>query len=226
MSATGATASGPRVLPRKSFARIELADGRVFENARANGEDALTVTFLHRAGISKVDKRLLPSEVAELFPIDAANAAAQAEAAAAQRDQWRLLQAEREDRLRRREARRQEAQEAAFERVSAATARPSATLATPAEIEAVASARARQYFEDEKRTGSGQTLVFGVKLDLEEPAEVPGWANRWRVDGIASYKVYDSIGWGSFSSRSNRRFEVLVEAPPGKRPKVVDFTER
>ena len=65
-----------------------------------------------------------------------------------------------------------------------------------------------------------------MKLALEEPVEVAGWTNRWRVDGVASYKVYDSIGWGSFSSRSRRHFEVTVEAEPGKRPKVLDFSER
>lgn len=215
----------PKILPRTVFPRIELADGRVLENARANAEDASTVTFLHRSGISKIDKRLLPEDIAAVFPFDSAAAAEQAEAAAAQRDQSRARQAEREDELRRREARRQEAQLAVAERQ--ADAKPSAPpAASPAEIEEVAAARARQYFEDEKRTGSGQTLVFGVKLRLEEPVEIAGWTNRWRVDGEASYKVYDSIGWGSFSSRSRRRFDVTVEAVPGKRPKVIDFTER
>ena len=69
-------------------------------------------------------------------------------------------------------------------------------------------------------------MVFGVKLRLDEPVEIAGWTHRWRVEGVASYKVYDSLGWGSFSSRANRRFEVTVEAAPGKRPKVLDFTER
>lgn len=211
----------PSVLPRKVWTRIELADGRVLEQARANTADSLTVTFLHVGGITKVDRRILPAELAEVFPFDAARAGREAREQAAARAASAQAQARHEEDLRR----RGETLEAV--RIATPAPAPRAIPAAPdaKEIETAVRLRARRYFENEKRTGSGATLVFSLLTDLEEPKPVSGWDHRWEVEGVASYKVYDSLGWGSFSSRT-RKFRALVEAPPGKDPKIVGFDER
>ena len=214
-----AATEAPRILPRKVWDRLELLDGRVLDKARANAEDAATVTFLHSGGVVKVDKRLLPAELAELFPYDADAAARQAREAARERAETAKNQAKREER-------------AAVERTSrtlntqhfTGTGQKSAPPSLIS-IEQAAQARARAYFENEKRTGSGATLVFSFDSEVDVPVEVAGWSNRWEVKGTARYKVYDSVGWGSFSSRS-KKFRAQVDAPPGGKPKVVSFEER
>ena len=209
-------------LPKTIWPSIELTDGRVFQQARATSADPLSVTFAHREGITKVDRRFLPAELASVFPFDAAEAGRAAQKQAAER----AASAE-EQKKREQETKRSAAQTA--KTASANRKRPAATTspaaATPYQLSAAVRARAQRYFEDEKRTGSGATLVFSINTELEDPEPVSGWADRWEIEGVASYKVYDSVGWGSFSSRT-RKFRALVEAPPGKTPKVVSFDER
>lgn len=211
----------PRILPRTTWERVELRDGRVLESARAAGADARSVTFAHTGGLTKVDKRLLPAELAERFPFDSREAGREARAQAAERAASAAAQARRE---------RETARSVRIEARARAAPAPAVTPAplappSPAAIEAAVEARAKRYYETEKRVGSGATLVFGLVSDLEEPTPVSGWPDRWEVKGVAAYRIYDSVGWGSFSART-RRFRALVEAPPGKRPVVVEFDER
>lgn len=211
------------VLPRTVWAKIVLRDGRELERARANAQDAATVTFLHAGGISKVDKRLLPEELAAVFPFDASAAAEEATEkrraaqVAAATNRIRMEEAARSEALR-------EEKRATAGKVAAARAETQAA-STDAAVRLATTRRARTYFENEKRTGSGATLVFGVECDLDDPVELTGWTDRWEIAGTATYKVYDSIGWGSFSTRK-KKFRAFVEAPPGKTAKVVDFEER
>lgn len=210
----------PRILPRTTWERVELRDGRVFEKARVTSSDARSVTFAHAGGLAKVDKRLLPADLAAQFPFDAREAALEARTQAVERGAAVEAQRrrEREDRL--------QARSDASERArSASVVAPPPAPPSPAAIEAVVEARARRYYETEKRVGSGSTLIFGLVSDLEEPTPVSGWPDRWEVRGVAAYRIYDSVGWGSFSART-QRFRALVEAPPGKRPTVVSFDER
>jgi hypothetical protein len=213
----------PQPLPKTVWPSIELTDGRVFQQARATSADPLSVTFAHREGITKVDRRLLPAELASVFPFDAAEAGRAAQKQAAERAASAEEQKTREEEAKRSAARSAKAASAATRKRPAATTSPAA--ATPNQLCAAVRARAQRYFEDEKRTGSGATLVFSVNTELEDPEPVSGWADRWEIEGVASYKVYDSVGWGSFSSRT-RKFRALVEAPPGKTPKVVGLDER
>jgi|GEM_PF-3865481 hypothetical protein len=210
----------PRTLPRTVWPNIELGDGRRLEAARALNADALSVTFAHSDGITKVDRRLLPEELATVFPFDPAEAARLARVQAAER----IASAEEQRRVaaeKRHEPRRVSASDESISSVqTSAAAPPSAET-----LRAVVRTRAKRHFENEKRTGSGATLVFSLATELEDPEPVSGWPYRWEIEGIASYKVYDSLGWGSFSART-QKFRALVEAPPGKTPKVVSFDER
>lgn len=233
----------PVLLPNTVWAEVKLQDGRVLQRARVNRTDAGTVTFLHAQGIAKVDRRLLPAELAEVFPFDPDAAAAEAEKNA---------------RLAREAAVKNTARVAAMkpeggpemlpvistsiryapgkDKVVESTTTETKYVPKPeppplmetdyvAAVEAAASKRARRYFEDEKRTGSGATLVWGVECDFDAPTQVAGWRNRWEISGTATYKVYDSVGWGSFSSRK-KRFRAFVEVPPGGVGRVVTFEER
>jgi hypothetical protein len=208
-------------LPKTVWPKIELTDGRVLQQARVTSTDPLSVTFSHREGITKVDRRLLPSELASLFPFDAAEAGRAAQKQAAERAASAEEQQRREQETKRSAARASKSASATRKPI----ATPSPVGVAPDQLSAAVRARAQRYFEDEKRTGSGATLVFSVNTELEDPEPVSGWADRWEIEGVASYKVYDSVGWGSFSSRT-RKFRALVEAPPGKTPKVVSFDER
>lgn len=219
-AATSAPAgSAPVMFSRTVWPRVELSDGRVLERVRVSSEDGTTVTLVHAGGIAKVDKRALPPELVALHPYSP-------------------------------DASRNRSAPSTVTTPAPAPTAPDATdptrrvvpVPTPgpmpgapqtntqaeilaAKIEVAVTQRARQYYEHEKRVGSGQTLSFGLMTDLSEPKEVTGWSHRWEVTGTAGYKVYDSVGWGSFSSRKSK-FTAIVETPPGKRPVVVSFEER
>lgn len=202
------------LLPPKLWPKVTLSDGRVFEQVLVTGEDAATITFKHSGGLAKIDKRALPSELGDHYPYDPEAAQQEARQIAIQR-----------------EAAAKAAQRPAVGKpvrprptVTPSFNEPNTTVSAGAITSAVR-ARARRYFEREKRIGSRQTLAFDLITDLSEPREVSGWAHRWEVSGEAGYRIYESIGWGSFSSR-NSRFSAIVEAPPGKAPKVVSFEER
>ena len=201
---------------RKIWPKVELADGRVFEKVRVTAEDGATVTLMHSGGIAKVDKRALPEELAAQHPYVAGSAQVAADQAA---------------------TRRQAAAETPppVKKIPAPT-RPRPITPAPdpnphystgltEDIERAVRARARRYFQTEKRIGSGQTLAFSVLSEMSEPKEVPGWANRWEVSGTAGYRVYESVGWGSFSTRTTK-FHAIVETPPGKKIVVTSFEER
>ncbi len=212
----------PPSLPKTVWPRVELSDGRVLEKARASGADALSITFLHANGITKVDRRLLPQDLAAVFPFDAEAAGREARKQAEERAASAKAQAKVQEKV------AKQANIATNRRTSPARVSANTDVEgklTRGAIMAEVRIHARQYFENEKRTGSGATLVFDVSTSLEEPEPVSGWADRWEVRGVAGYKVYDSVGWGSFSART-QKFRAQIEAPAGKSPKVVSFDER
>lgn len=217
-----APAALPSAMPRPSariFDRVELADGRVLSGVRVVSADALRVTAAHAEGLGQIDRRLLTGELARLYPFDEAAAVAHVEASAAAR---RAAAEETQRRL----ARDAEMARRALAEEPVRRSSPEPSVAGLEDIAAAVESRAIEFYQNEKRTGSGATLVFGVRTRLGDPVAVSGWANRWRVEGVASYSVYDSVGWGSFTSRSGKKFEAVVEFVPGKRPRVVDFAER
>ena len=84
--------------------------------------------------------------------------------------------------------------------------------------------RAYQFYHYEYNPGSGSSFVFDDSVMLEEPEEVSGWQNRYRVQGKIGVQFYDSKG-SSFGTRS-RQFEVVTEGDKNGTMKVVDFTDR
>ncbi len=214
---------GPRLLPRETWPRLELLDGRVLREARASAEDARSVTFAHAEGLTQVDKRLLPEHLAEVFAFDPQAAAREARAQAAQRAAASAYTRARREAPPPRPARAETP--AATPAPATPAPPPSVDPRTLEEIERAVQARARRYFEAEKRLGSGATLVFGLVSELEEPEPVSGWLHRWEVRGVAAFRIYDSIGRGSFSART-QQFRALVEARPGQRARVLHFEER
>ncbi len=212
----------PPTLPKTVWPRIELSDGRVLEQARAKGADAISITFLHTQGITKVDRRLLPPELVAVFPFDAEAAGREARKQSEERVASAKAQAKVEEKA------AKQARTAANRKASAPRASANDDLQAERNLRAITTEvklQARQYFENEKRTGSGATLVFDLTTKLEDPEPVSGWTDRWEVRGVAGYKVYDSVGWGSFSART-KKFRALVECPAGKSPKIVSFDER
>jgi len=49
------------------------------------------------------------------------------------------------------------------------------------------------------------------EVDLGRPTPIPGWSNRYRVEGTVYFSFYDSVG-ETFQNRQ-RGVEVIVEAP-------------
>jgi hypothetical protein len=213
---------GPVMFSRKIWPSVELADGRVLNRVRVSAEDATTVTLIHTGGIVKVDKRALPEELAKLHPygVNASQPFGRPRTVAIGTPVTAQPQAQSSSTSSTLTTFRPDLNAPITQRTQAAVP----TIPSAAAIEAVVDKRVRKYFETEKRVGSGQTLSFDVITDLTEPREVTGWSNRWEVKGTAGYKVYDSVGWGSFSTRK-AKFTALVEAPPGRRITVLEFTE-
>ena len=228
-----ARSPAPKLFSRKIWPKVELSDGRILEKARVTAESASTVTLTHSMGMTKVDKRALPEAMAVEYPYDEAGA----EAEALQAEEQKRKGAEAAEIAAEQAAKRAQKQQDYLDRNAKfdpnlrrlKKAKEDPTVAEPHGPEAIDAAvreKALAYFESEKRTGSGSTLVFTVFLETDEPTEIAGWPNQWAVTGTASYKVYDSYGGGAFSNRSGKKFRATVEAVPGKKIKVLKFEER
>lgn len=94
--------------------------------------------------------------------------------------------------------------------------------ATEEDIAKEAKALASYYFEYEADKHAPVGWVFDTKVMLEDPEPVPGWTNRWRVNGKIGTKSLSQTG-GSFERRS-REFEMLIEAQEKGKPKLIDVT--
>lgn len=105
---------------------------------------------------------------------------------------------------------------------AAETAKETKQEQMKAETTRLARTRADRYFRYEFRPGSGATVQIRRDIDLEEPVEVAGWANRYRVQGQIGLEYYDSKG-RSFNS-TVQRFEVTAQGDNQGRMTVVDFT--
>lgn len=236
-------ASLPRPVVNQTWPELRLLDDRVFTQARITAEDPRYVTIRHRQGMAKVDKRLLPAEVASLHSFD--------EAAAVNQDQKHELELAATARLRAEVAAKKEAETLAllerqravatnqpsrqvggsaphtFAAQPSADSRPVDGIATGELAEKIAAAvksRAQIFYESEKRVGSKNTFVYRVRIETEEPTVVPGWRDKWEVEGLAAYQVFDSGRWEDRPGVN--RFTASVEAPSGRMVKVVNFRDR
>jgi hypothetical protein len=190
---------------------IKLTDGRTLTEAKVISASAGRVCIRHSGGLVQVEKTLLPPELAERYPADPQAVAAEDAKRAAEAEK----KAEKEERL------------AARHRELSLNSRPAPAphASAPAEIEDTAKAYAEDYFHDKYQSGSNDTVTFRVHVTTEPPEPVAGWLDQWRIAGEASFTNYRSAGWGSYQKES-RRFEVIVLAPAGERPRAKDITLR
>ncbi len=190
---------------------IRLADGRTFEQARVVSASPGRVCIRHAGGLTQVERGLLPADLAERYPAD--------EQAVAAEDAKRAADAERKAE---RDARAAE-EFRRWERLTPPDTSPPAP--SPELIRDTAEDYARSYFQNKYRSGANDAVTVRVMVETEAPREMSGWADQWRVGGEASFTQYRSYGWGTYQ-RESRRFEAVVHAPAGVRPRVTDFTLR
>jgi hypothetical protein len=190
---------------------ITLTDGRTFAEARIISASAGRVCIRHTDGIAQVERSLLPPELATRYPADAQAVAAE--------DARRAADAEKKTAQ---EEARDERHRTLAERAHPA---PKPQVASAAEIEDAVVEYAKRYFRDKYQSGSNDSVTFNVSVETEPPAEMSGWLDQWRVAGEASFTHYRSSGWGNYQ-KETRRFEAIVSAPAGERPRVKDFTLR
>ncbi|HLP06955.1 MAG TPA: hypothetical protein VK178_02235 [Opitutaceae bacterium] len=190
---------------------IRLTDGRTFESARVISASPGRVCIRHAGGLVQVERGLLPPELAERFPADP-------EAVAAE-DAKRVSDAERK-------AVKDERAAEEF-KMAARTAQPAPqpVAASADAIRETAEDYARSYFRNKYQSGANDSVTLRVMVETEDPQEMSGWMDQWRVSGEASFTQYRSYGWGTYQKES-RRFEAVVYAPAGAAPRVKDFTLR
>ncbi len=193
------------------FARVNLANGRILENA------ALTGFNRESELIYVMEDRKLKPYPAALFP-------------GFVRDEIDSRLAEypdTSDRAAREEGlERDTAEEVNPQSTPQPIGSPEANAATRAAIAEAVSAKAERaalrHFRYSSRNGSGYSTMTNGEVELDEPAAIPGWPDRYRVEGIAYFSIYDSVG-ESFQNR-RRGVEIIVEAKSPRNVKVLDVT--
>ena len=171
-------------------------------------------------------ERQISSIQLELFPDELAGRI-RAMVPSEEKDLERQLREERK-RIQREDARRNAATNAAGDRTTPSRTKAEERRAEQAkarilsQVKSVAASRATRYFRYEQKSGSGHTVTVRRDVELEEPEEVAGWENRYRVKGTIGLEYYDSYG-RSFNTTS-RTFEMLVQVDQRGNAKVVDFT--
>ncbi|MFT3829499.1 MAG: hypothetical protein QM691_07290 [Opitutaceae bacterium] len=190
---------------------IRLTDGRIFDSARVISASAGRVCIRHAGGLVQVERSLLPPELAERFPADPQAVAAE--------DAQRAADAEHT-------AAKDERATEEFRAVARTTRpAPEPVAASPDTIRETAEDYARSYFRNKYQSGANDAVTLRVMVETEDPQEMSGWSDQWRVSGEASFSQYRSYGWGTYQ-KERRRFEVVVYAPAGTTPRVKDFTLR
>lgn len=102
-----------------------------------------------------------------------------------------------------------------------APATPAPALAAANQLKQATVTRANQYYLSEYVAGSTGARVSSVQIETDEPEQIAGWSNRYRVQGRATLKVY--VGRGYRDSWST--FEAVLEIINGS-PRVLDFAPK
>jgi len=221
------TASAVVVETQLPYKELRLKDGTVLANATVKSFNTASGTALILVDTELVSVRttLLPDEAAakirELTP------ALSKEEQEAEKKQ---AETERAQAAARAERRQQQAEDEAKEvratnrALSVKAAEKALDKADPdlAEVTKAAEARARTYFKYESQPGSTVGAVVDANIQLDDPEPVPGWTGRYRVCGTANRQFINNRS--SAYDRDSRKFEILVDTAPGKKPKVVDLT--
>lgn len=219
--ATPAPAEAPEVL--------KLTDGRVLVGWRIVDESPEYVTVRHKAGISKVSKKILPEPVRSAYPIDKEAAAAQRaadEAARKEREQKALGMRMLEEKARQ-EQKAQSAEAAAANAAFNSNPNAAAEAQQRAVFERVfdaAKVRAKRYFTYEfEPSGSSRIYSINVAVDADDPEPWPGIPGRYTVKG-KGYLQYYSRSYSGFD-HATKEWIAYVDVTTMS-AKVVDFRLR
>lgn len=220
-------------------AKLVLRSGMELVDWSLMSETATTVTIKHKNGAkygaTKVAKTDLPSSLAAFYPVDEdAIEKARTDADKKSADRAELLQQIAQ--LKQENAQLREDLRAALNPVvtpgSVAVeaqrrraAEAAAAVATGDDLVQAIRARAEDHYKDGRRNGSGQTLVFDLRITLEPVVEKPGWPGRYTCTGTVAYSLYDSVWGGSFTSRTGSFSCEVQRGAPGY-AKVTEFRER
>jgi hypothetical protein len=96
--------------------------------------------------------------------------------------------------------------------------------ANPIRHQFAARARATRHYRYEYQIGSNLISVTSLDIELSAPQPVPGWTGRCSTEGKAYLEFFDSKGRSY--QRATSTFEVVTEQKPGEELKVVDFTRK
>lgn len=189
------------------YERVNLANGRVLKN--------VAITSINReSGLVYVleDRKLKPYPKA-LFP-----------SFVTQRITSRLQEYPNPDSSRKRATRLAPPTPRTPSPSPAPIGSPENNAAQRAAIESAVAAKAEtaalRHIGYGQRMGSGYTTTTQSEVDLDGPVAIPGWPGRYRVEGIAYYSYYDSVGT-TFNNR-RRGVEVILEAKSPRSVKVLE----
>ena len=205
MAAEQGDVDAQRALSRIEPDDIVLKDGRVFHAATIFSETPSSVTIRYGGGMSSADKALLPDRLAAIYPVYA-----QPEPGSPQAPPAAPAVPVPRERAPRPE-RAAPAEDGRRAQAEAARA-----------IKQAAKRYADHYFRYEYLSGVAGAVVERLDIDLDEPSEVPGWTNRYAVEGSCSLTFFDSAGL-SYGKTVAGGFTVSVEYD-GRVARVVDFT--
>lgn len=211
------------------YERLDLKDGRRLENVVVQTYDTMkdrVVVLVEGREATTVPLTVLPDEVAALvrerIPLQSEDEMA---TESTHPVEGRADTRQREKDLDRHARIEAEADARAVRRFKAKEAD---TIAAPrgdraaANVAAAAEELARHYFLYEADPHSSIGRVYDTQLMLDSPEPVSGWTDRWRVRGkVGLQYVTRNIG---AMGRETRDFEMLIEAPAGAPPKLVDIT--
>ncbi len=169
---------------RPVIERIELTDGRVLEQARILGDSAFTVTIAHAGRIEKIEKAVLPPDLARQWPVDQAKAAQEERdrAAAAARHARDTARAQRiNEAVRREQIREAKAQQRVNAQLDAKRARDDAQEAR----RAAATTALRERSRDDLHLDGFTRTAAGVRLTVRNLADAPRRLDVRALRGLA-----------------------------------------
>jgi len=203
-----------------------LSDGRELLGWRIVDESPEYVTVRHKAGISKVSKKILPEPVRSAYPIDKEAAAAQRaadEAARKEREQKALGMRMLEEKARQ-EQRAQAAEAAPQPATVSAAAAEADQRAIYQRVFAAAKVRADRYFNFEfEPSGTSRIFSINVAVDADDPEPWPGIPGRYTVKGKGYLEYYSRVHTGF--DHATKEWIAYVDVTPMS-AKVVDFRLR
>jgi len=199
------------------YAELKLSDGRVLADATVKSFDDLTGNVSVKVGKSllSVQMAALPDDVQAKLRAMAPEKTPEEKAAALKREQERLAKAEKARQAQEKRAlQKLRKDEDSARRINEKRAEKEMDRErdTPALVLNAAQVRANNYFKTDR-------------IEYDDPEQVPGWSNRWRVKGRAFGGTILGKGGGG-SGRGYRDFEIIVEDTGKGSPRVLEVNDK